>query len=137
MFNPVSTDDYVAITDQMGRYCHYIDEGEAEAWAACYTPDGVFDGPATPAPVGGHAALAGFARGTAETFKGNMRHQVANLTCDYGASRDEVIARLYNLVTTWSEGGTATLMAVCKVTFVRTGEGWRIKRNAYRLLGMG
>jgi len=134
MAKPVSIADFIAITDQMARYCHHIDEGEAAEWAACYTPDGAFDGPATPAPVVGHAALEGFARGTYENSGGKMRHQVANLTCDYGASEDQITARLYNLVTTWHEGGHVALMAVCAVDFVRSDAGWRIRRNAYRLL---
>jgi ketosteroid isomerase-like protein len=135
MAKPVSIADFIAITDQMARYCHHIDEGEAADWAACYTEDGTFDGPATPAPVKGRAALQAFAQATYDNSDGGkMRHQVANLTCDYGASQDEISARLYNLVTTWHEGGRVAIMAVCKVDFVRAEAGWRIRRNAYKLL---
>jgi bifunctional aromatase (cyclase/dehydratase) len=135
MYKPVSVADFAAITDLMARYCHHIDEGEAEAWADCYTPDGAFDGPATPAPLVGREALAGFARATYGAAQGMMRHQVANLTCDYGAAEDAAVARLYNLVTTWQGGGRVSLMAVCRLDLVRADGRWRIQRNAYRLLG--
>lgn len=135
MSKPVSLADFIAISDQMARYCHHIDEGEARQWAECYTADGSFDGPATPAPISGHAALEAFAQATYDRSDGGkMRHQFANLTCDYGASQNEITARLYNLVTTWHGEGRAALMAVCAIDFISTPDGWRIRRNAYRLL---
>jgi hypothetical protein len=110
MPKPVSLADFIAISDQMARYCHHIDEGEARQWAECYTAD--------------------------RSNGGKMRHQVANLTCDYGASQNEITARLYNLVTTWHGEGRASLMAICAIDFINTPDGWRIQRNAYRLLGI-
>lgn len=128
----VSTDDYVAIADHFGRYCFLIDTGQAEEWAALYTEDGVFEGSATPAPLAGRAALTAFAQATYANAKGRMRHTAGNLNCVYGASRDEVKAKLYNNVDTWAPGGQPVL-AVCEITLVRAGDGWRIKRNSYEM----
>ncbi|HEY3694601.1 nuclear transport factor 2 family protein [Phenylobacterium sp.] len=129
----VSTDDYVSIADHFGRYCFHIDSGEADEWAAMFTEDGVFAGPATPQPLAGREALKGFAEATWTAFKGQVRHTAGNLNCVYGASRDEVKAKLYNYVTAWMEG-RGPVMAVCDITLVRAGDGWLIRRNAYDLL---
>jgi ketosteroid isomerase-like protein len=128
----VSTDDYNAIADHFGRYCFHIDSGEAEEWAALYTEDGVFEGSATPQPLKGRAELKAFAEATFNNSKGRMRHMVGNLNCVYGASRDEVTAKLYNYVTTWTPEGRPVL-AVCEVNLVRVADGWRLKRNAYEM----
>jgi ketosteroid isomerase-like protein len=128
----VSTDDYIAIADHFGRYCFHIDSGEAKEWAALYTEDGVFEGSATPAPLKGRAQLTAFAEATFANANGRMRHMVTNLNCVYGASRDEVQAKLYNHVTTWTADGQAVL-AVCDVTLVRVDDGWRLKRNLYQM----
>jgi hypothetical protein len=137
MSKRVSTDDYIAISDHMGRYCHYIDGGQPEKWAACFTEDGVFAGPVTPEPVVGRAALKGFAEATyANSNGGTMRHLVGNMNADYGDSPDVIVAHLYNYVTVWGGGaGQHAVMALCETTFVRDGDGWLIKRNAFSLCG--
>lgn len=137
MSKRVSTDDYIALSDHMGRYCQYIDGGEPENWALCFTEDGVFDGPVTPEPVVGRAALKAFAAGTyAASSNGAMRHLVGNMSADYGESRDVAVANFYNFVTTWAGGpGQFAVMALCKATFVRNGDGWLIKRNAFTMAG--
>src|SRR5689334_1683575 len=52
--------DRAAITDLVAAYGHYFDDGQAEAWASLFTPDGElsFDSPAAPK---GHDALVAFA----------------------------------------------------------------------------
>lgn len=132
----VSAQDYAAIVNHLAHYCHYIDEGEAERWAACFTEDGAFDGPATPKPVVGRQALIEFAQATATASDGGkMRHMVGNIACDYGESPDVVLAKVYNHVTTWDGGRRPmALMAISDMVLARAGDGWLLKRNAYRLL---
>jgi hypothetical protein len=38
----LSAADRLAILELAARYNHAFDAGESEAWAACFTPDGVF-----------------------------------------------------------------------------------------------
>lgn len=124
----ITTDDFVAISDHMGRYCFKVDEGDEEGWVALWTEDGVFTG-VSPEPIVGREALKGVPRNEKEQAQGKMRHLIGNLHCDYVGGRDTVLARYYNLVTMWLSGGGFTCMALCDVTLVRNGDGWLISRN--------
>ena len=126
---PVSTDDYVSVSDFFGRYCWRIDMGDAEGWVELWTPGAVFAG-VTPEPLVGHAALLAMAKGAYAGSNGTLRHLVGSLNCDYdGANRDVVIARYYNLVTNWVQGGAFTCLASSTVRLLRTGDGWLIERS--------
>ena len=41
----LSANERGAILDLAARYCHTIDLGDPDGWAACFTDDGVFEGP--------------------------------------------------------------------------------------------
>jgi 3-phenylpropionate/cinnamic acid dioxygenase small subunit len=125
---PVSTEDYVAISDHMGRYCWAVDDGDEEGWVALWTEDGVFTG-VSPEPIVGRDALMLVPRDEKQQANGRMRHLIGNLHCDYQGGRDTVRARYYNLVTNFVDGGRFTCMAICEVVLVRSGQGWLIKRN--------
>jgi uncharacterized protein (TIGR02246 family) len=45
---PLSFADKAEIIELHARYNRSIDTGDAEAWAACFTPDGAFDAPSRP-----------------------------------------------------------------------------------------
>ena len=130
----VTTDDHVAISDLLGRYCWAVDNGRGEDWAALWTEDGVLTG-AEPQPVVGRAALTQNPYRAYAAFGGTMRHLLGNLHCDYGATRDVVHARFYNWVSTWKDGGVPVSMAVCEAVFVRHGDGWLIQSNHIDLKG--
>jgi hypothetical protein len=53
---PISTEDYVAVSDHLARYCWGVDEGDEDGWIALWTEDGVFTG-VTPEPVVGRENL--------------------------------------------------------------------------------
>jgi 3-phenylpropionate/cinnamic acid dioxygenase small subunit len=125
---PISTSDYVAISDHLARYCWRVDEGDEDGWIALWTEDGVFTG-ATPEPVVGREALRQVVRMGQANGPGKTRHMVANLACDYQGDRDHVLACYYNLVTNWAQGARMTVMAMSRVQLVRHGEGWLIRRN--------
>ena len=125
---PVSIEDYVKISDHMGRYCWAVDEGDEEGWVALWTEDGVFTG-IRPEPVVGREALKDVPRDEKLQANGRMRHLIGNLHCDYLGDQNTARARYYNLVTTFIDGGRFTCMAICEVILVRNGEGWLIKRN--------
>ena len=38
---PVSTEDYVSISDHFARYCWAVDEGDEDGWIALWAEDGV------------------------------------------------------------------------------------------------
>jgi ketosteroid isomerase-like protein len=126
---PVSTDDYVSISDFLGRYCWLVDAGDEEGWAALWSEDGVFAG-VMPEPVVGREALKGIPRGAYASSGGKLRHHVGSLNCDYEAgSKDVAIARYYNLVTNWVNGGAFTCNAASTVRLLRHGDSWLITRS--------
>jgi uncharacterized protein (TIGR02246 family) len=72
----LTTDDIVAIHQLYAEYCHAIDEGDGDAYSACFTPDGTLDsgGPA----LVGREKLARFAAGIPKRTPG-VRHAVSNI----------------------------------------------------------
>ncbi len=126
---PVSTDDYVSVSDFLGRYCWRVDEGDEEGWAALWTEDGVFAG-VMPEPVVGREALKMIPRGAYASSGGKLRHHVGSLNCDYAdGNKDVVIGRYYNLVTNWMQGGAFTCFASSTVRLLRNGDSWLIERS--------
>ena len=66
----ISLEDRVAIIDLCSRYNYTVDQADGEGWAATFTPDGVFAGPAGQAQ--GRDALIAFCGQLAEAFPGGM-----------------------------------------------------------------
>lgn len=125
---PISTEDHIAISDHLARYCWRVDEGDEDGWLALWAADGTFTG-VSPEPLVGHEALRSVVRQAQASGPGMMRHMVANLACDYQDGRDLVLASYYNFVTNWAQGARMTVMALSKVLLERHGEGWLIRRN--------
>jgi len=126
---PVSTDDYVSISDFLGRYCWRVDAGDEEGWAALWAEDGVFAG-VMPDPVVGREALKAIPRMSFANSGGTIRHHIGSLNCDYEeGGRDVAIARYYNLVTNWVQGGAFTCLAASTVRLLRDGDSWLIARS--------
>ena len=126
---PVTTDDYVSISDFLGRYCWRVDAGDDEGWVALWAEDGIFAG-VMPEPIVGREALKAIPSNAYASSKGTLRHHVASLSCDYeGDNKDVVIARYYNLVTNWVQGGAFTCQAASTARLLRNGDSWLIKRN--------
>ena len=125
---PLSTEDHIAVSEHLARYCWLVDEGDEDGWVALWTEDGVFTG-VTPEPVAGRAALRRIVRMGQASGPGKTRHIVANLVCDYAEGRDTVRARYYNFVTNWAQGARMQVLAMSHVVLVRDGKGWLIRRN--------
>jgi 3-phenylpropionate/cinnamic acid dioxygenase small subunit len=125
----VSSDDYIEIQQLYAHYCHALDMGSGEAFAACFTPDGEFTGGRGPGkanddrtPRKGTAAL---------TQMGNTsgtRHFNVNLvlTRTPEGAKGSCYLLLYSARTTpdaWVE------VAVYNDWLVKTGEGWKFKKR--------
>jgi hypothetical protein len=82
----------------------------------------------------GHEALKGIPRLSFEKSGGKMIHMFSNLFCDYGDSRDAIIAEYYELVTNWQAGGAFQGVAICRAHLVRDGANWKMKRNDVTML---
>ena len=129
----ISTDDWAGINDAISRYCWNVDASDGPAWAALWTEDGVLTG-MTPEPLVGRAALTAMADGIKGVFGRGMRHFYSNLVCDYGANKDEVKAKFYNMVSLYLDHSGIMGMAICHATFVRQSGEWKVKTNDVELL---
>jgi hypothetical protein len=66
----ISLEDRFAIIDLCSVYNYTVDQADGEGWAATFTEDGIFNGPAGQAE--GRDALVAFCGQLAEQFPGGM-----------------------------------------------------------------
>ncbi len=105
---PLTDADRLAILELAARYNHAIDSGDADAWAATFTPDGVFE--TARDNVAGSAALAQFATAFHERLPGS-RHWNDNHVIDADADDgpDRATHRCYlQLLRTGKDAGIIT-----------------------------
>ena len=123
----LTTQDYIDIEQLYAQYNQTIDTGDAQGWAATFTPDGVFNN------FVGRDALVGFIGQWREKMSGaNRRHWNNNLRIvgtPAGASATvylmvvDVTTKPVSIIAT----GTYT------DTLVKTAAGWRFKTRNTRL----
>lgn len=74
--------DRIEIHELYGRYCHALDVGRPEEWAACFTDDGAFqrvDGDEVLMELRGSSDLRSFAETVQATEQGSIRRWNANV----------------------------------------------------------
>jgi 3-phenylpropionate/cinnamic acid dioxygenase small subunit len=124
----VDPDTRQALLDLHARYAFTIDDGDAEAWAACFTPDGVLE-TTRPLLVSGTAELTAFARARAVESKAPARHVTWHETFAQ-APNGQISARCSAaLVETRMGGVVAVFTATYLDTFVKGIGGWMIGRR--------
>jgi hypothetical protein len=119
----LTADDYIEIQQLYAQYNMAIDSGDAEGYAATFTPDGVFN------TFNGHDALVGFIHRWRETMKGgNMRHWNTNLAIT--GSPEGANGAVYLLLVDISVKPPAiTTAAKYEDQLVKTPQGWRFKKR--------
>ena len=85
---PLEVDDIVAIQQLYAGFCNTLDDGEADAFAECFTADASFGGVGT--PVRGHDALRKFA---VDMVGKNVRHVATGIYVE--GDGDEAVGRAY------------------------------------------
>jgi hypothetical protein len=133
MSDRVAGEDYSGINEFLARYFRYVDENKPDDWAGLWIEDGVFAMEGSN-PLVGREALKAIPGLSFERSGGKMRHLYTNLSCEYGESRDTVIADFYELVLNWQSGGALQGFANCKALVVRDASGWKMKRNEVTML---
>ena len=119
----LSIEDRLEIQELYARYNHAIDFGKADAWAACFTTDGVFTASAA-GTFTGTEALAGFARGFAERVK--ARHWTNNLIVEGAPGGAKGTCYLALLMLGGGEKPTAiATTGVYNDTLAKGEDGWR------------
>jgi uncharacterized protein (TIGR02246 family) len=121
---PTLAEDRDQIRDLYARYCHTIDSGAADAWAASFTDDGEFLAGAGD-PIIGRDALRAFA---AALPAGSMHHMVTDLAIDVAGAN----ATCQSSVLVTSKG--AIVVTGRSVDELHRVEGsWRIARRAFTI----
>jgi ketosteroid isomerase-like protein len=119
---PLTTDDVLAIQQLYARYNHAIDSGDADGWAACFTPDGTFS--SASGNFAGTQQLADFARAFASRLK--ARHWTNNLVID--GSGGEATGTCYlMLLRLVGEGQPPAILTtgIYRDAIVRHGGAWK------------
>lgn len=131
----ISTDDYVAIANLMGKYQHLVDEGDEEGWTDLFTENCAFYGlpeaVASPESLRTREGLKQIPRFAKQFFNGKYRHHLGSFTVDYGINEDEAFARYYILATSWlpEQAPKMEMFALVKTHLVRIDSEWKIKSN--------
>lgn len=136
----VPAETVVEVHQLYGRQAHRIDSGDAEGWAATFTPDGVFRSPTYPGPVVGTSQLIAFAeRFAADALAAGevRRHVVSTLVVDTpdngavgGHEPDVLDVRAYlQIVATPAVGGASRLVRLTTLLdrVVRHNDGWSVR----------
>jgi actinorhodin biosynthesis protein ActVIA len=118
----LTTQDYNDIQQLYARYNLAIDTGNGEAWAATFTPDGVFNNTNK-----GHDALVQFIKDWREKRDGaNRRHLNSNMVLTPTA--DGANASIYLLLLNVGvRPATIATTGIYEDVLVRTPQGWRFK----------
>ncbi|GAA3046541.1 nuclear transport factor 2 family protein [Streptomyces roseofulvus] len=116
------------------RQMQLLDSGDAEAWAATFTEDGLFAPPSLPEPVRGRAALAAGVRAAHAELAAEgevRRHLLTTAAVEDPGPDGSVRVRSYVQVvaTRRDEAPRLLLMCVCDdVLVVEDGE-WRVRER--------
>jgi hypothetical protein len=123
----LSTQDYIDIEQLYAQYNHAIDSGDAEGWAATFTPDGTFN------RFAGKEALVGFIGQWKEKMNGmNRRHWNTNLRIL--PSKDGASATVFlMLLDVGQKPATIVSTGMYNDTLVKTAEGWRFKTRQTKM----
>jgi len=119
----LSAQDYFEIQQLYARYNIAIDNGDAEGWAATFTPDGVFN------TFSGHDALVGFIKTWREKLNGATRKHWNNNLQITGTSK-EATASVYLILVDFSTKPPSILTtATYSDSLVKTKDGWRFTKR--------
>ena len=119
----LSAQDYFEIQQLYARYNNAIDSGDAEGWAATFTPDGVFN------TFVGHEALVNFVKTWREKLGGATRKHWNNNLQLTGSSK-EANGSVYLILVDFSTKppsivGTASYTD----SLIKTKDGWRFTKR--------
>ena len=121
----LTTQDYIDIQQLYARYNHAIDGGDADGYAALFTPDGSFNANR------GHDALVAFIK---NRNGANLRHWNTNLviTPTADGAKGSVYLMFLDVSARPARVGNA---GKYDDTLVKTPQGWRFKTRVNRLEG--
>jgi len=120
---PLTAQDNFEIQQLYARYNIAIDTGDAEGWAATFTPDGVFNS------MSGHDALVNFIKAWREKMGGATRKHWNNnlqITGDSKAANASVYLMLVDYST---KPPSIVATATYTDSLIKTKDGWRFTKR--------
>ncbi|HUE09979.1 MAG TPA: nuclear transport factor 2 family protein [Steroidobacteraceae bacterium] len=131
MHNKLDFEARQDIADLFGRYCHRVDGGDGEGWAALFTDDGIFDVPGA-IHLEGHEQLRNMPGIVLQQGAGKWRHQVTNIVAESGDTPDTARVRAYGVLSDWrnsnsNSSGTLVSFSDYHVNLRRLEGEWRIQ----------
>jgi hypothetical protein len=119
----LSAQDYFEIQQLYANYNIAIDNGDAEAWAATFTPDGVFN------TFVGHDALVGFVKMWREKLNGATRKHWNNNLRITGDGK-QASGYVYLVLVDFSTKPPSILTTgTYSDSLVKTKDGWRFTKR--------
>ncbi len=121
----ISLEDRFAIIDLCSVYNYTVDQADGEGWAATFTEDGIFNGPAGQAE--GRDALVAFCGQLAEAFPGGMHFtdnhlfEVDGDTCEHKCFLDFKVPT--------PDGSVASVLLGYEDFVVKVDGEWLFKRR--------
>jgi len=129
----LSPQDMIDIESLYTRYNWLLDTGDAEGWAATFTPDGVF----TLADQGaagvsaGHDAIVKFAQGFHASIGAHVRHWNTNLMITPTARG--AIGQVYLVLVDFaSSPATVIASSTYSDELAKTAQGWRFTKRSVK-----
>jgi uncharacterized protein (TIGR02246 family) len=119
----LSAQDYSEIQQLYARYNIAIDSGDAEGWAATFTPDGVFNTSI------GHDALVNFVKTWREKLNGATRKHWNNNLQITGNSKEASASVYLMLVDISTKPPSILATATYTDSLVKTKDGWRFTKR--------
>jgi hypothetical protein len=119
----LSAQDNFEIQQLYAKYNIAIDSGDAEGYAATFTPDGVFN------QFSGHDALVGFAKMWREKLNGATRKHWNNNLEISGNSKQASGFVYLMLVDIGTKPASILATATYTDSLVKTKEGWRFTKR--------
>lgn len=135
----LSIADKLEILDLYSRYIHTLNKGDGDGFAACFTPDGVFNRPNGSARANipatrtvGTAALVQLIRKAYADGEGRRRRSHANILISEGETAGQAHgeASFMLVIASGAGPGSIALTGIARDRFRRTEQGWRFaERN--------
>jgi ketosteroid isomerase-like protein len=121
----LSTEDHLAILNLANRYGQAFDFGDPEAYANCFTPDGIFD--AQPVILAnGHEELRNFCAGSGEEAR-RSRHWMGNTVVD--GDGDEAMMTTYLMMVNTGADSSTGVTGVYRDKLVKQNGEWKIQHR--------
>ncbi len=120
---PLSAQDNFEIQQLYARYNNAIDSGDAEGWAATFTPDGVFN------TFSGHDALVGFVKMWREKLGGATRKHWNNNLQISGDSKEATASVYLMLVDFGTKPPSILTTGMYSDSLIKTKDGWRFTKR--------